>query len=189
LTYISLVGFAHHSSALDTSAFEKAKVEIIEGLWNRGVSSNPQDRLREIDIDSYLCDDILVKVDRGAMAFGLETRAPFLDVRIQDLARSADLSWLLIPENKSVLKSVLSSYVNPSIYRRPKMGFGAPLADWFSTSLLDWAHTIVKESNWERVGVDRFAVSNLFDDILCGNSNDGTYLWLLLSLGYSSTKF
>jgi asparagine synthase (glutamine-hydrolysing) len=184
-TYASLVGFGHYAASLDTLAFGKEKLELYENLWELGHSDNHYNRLREIDIASYLCDDILVKVDRAAMAFSLETRAPFLDVRIQELAARAPLNWLKTHENKAVIKSLLEEFVNSRVYRRPKMGFGAPLGEWFSSSLKSWTTDIVFETSWSNIGIDDTAVKNIFDRVIQGNHQDSTFLWVLLSLGAS----
>jgi len=189
MTYMSLIGFSHYNPTLNVEEFRSLKEGFALELWNRGRSNKVLNRLREIDVDSYLCDDILVKVDRAAMAFGLETRAPFLDFEVQALAKRADQNWLFTPENKAVIRFLLSQYISSDVFRRPKMGFGAPLGDWFSTSLRDWSYSVISDSDWEEIGIDRGFVSHLFESVINGRHQDSTYLWVLLALGYSSSSF
>jgi asparagine synthase (glutamine-hydrolysing) len=184
--YMSLIGFGHFDVLLDSSSYGDMKDIVIQETWLRGRSSDPIRRLREIDVDSYLCDDILVKVDRAAMAFGLETRAPFLDNRIQSLARVAGPDWLLRSESKAVIKSVLGEFVTTDIFRRPKMGFGAPIGDWFRTSLLEWSSDVVSSTAWEQLGIDKVKVEKIRKQVTDGDDNSSTFFWMLVALGYAS---
>jgi asparagine synthase (glutamine-hydrolysing) len=183
--YLSLVGFAHINSVVDHEAFS-ITLSKIKSRWNEfGVSQSSTNRLREIDVSSYLVDDILVKVDRAAMAFSLETRAPFLDARVSELAKNASDEWLRSTEQKHVVKAILEKYVSPDIFRRPKMGFGAPIGDWFRTSLHDWAEEIVFDFDWDSVGVRRDFVVDLWNENESSKDSSATYLWMLVALASS----
>jgi asparagine synthase (glutamine-hydrolysing) len=88
-------------------------------------------RAFHFDLTSYLPGDILLKVDRAAMAHGLETRAPFLDRDLVEFALSlpSDLK-VHGDETKIVLKQACRQYWPESLWTRPKQGFGAPVAQW-----------------------------------------------------------
>jgi asparagine synthase (glutamine-hydrolysing) len=150
---------------------------------------NPENNLREMDVESYLVDNILVKVDRAGMAFGLETRAPFLDMRVADLAASAPRDWLIKNEQKLILKEILSGYVSNEIFRRTKMGFGAPIGGWFRTTLKLWGAEIVESFEWEKIGVSSSYVHNLWEQNQQSTDDSATYLWILLSLAASVERF
>ncbi|MES2203901.1 MAG: asparagine synthase (glutamine-hydrolyzing) [Pseudomonadota bacterium] len=106
-----------------------------------------------VDTLTYLTDDIMVKVDRAAMAVSLETRAPLLDHRIFELA------WRL-PENykvksgqgKCVLREVLYRYVPKTLIERPKMGFGIPYAQWLRGGLAGWMQEVLNSDQLHRQG-------------------------------------
>ena len=89
------------------------------------------DRATDFDIRSYLPGDILVKVDRAAMAHGLEVRAPFLDVDLVQFV--LNLPWKLRfmgGELKPLLKEACGSLWPKALAGRGKQGFGGPIAHW-----------------------------------------------------------
>jgi asparagine synthase (glutamine-hydrolysing) len=187
--YLSLVAFSHYKSASNPQLFEETLANLKLKISPNLKLSNPLNRMREIDVGTYLVDDILVKVDRASMAFGLETRAPFLDRRVAMLSSSAKKDWLNGGEQKDVLKRILSNYVSEDIFRRPKMGFGAPLGVWLRTTLNSWADNLVHNFDWLRVGVQPEYVASLWRETLNTNEKSATYMWMLLSLAASVEKF
>ncbi len=88
------------------------------------------------DLSLYLVDDILVKVDRMAMATSLETRAPFLDVDVMELAFSMPGHLKIRDgERKFVLKQAMKGLVPERILHRKKQGFSIPLKNWLRDEL------------------------------------------------------
>ncbi len=86
----------------------------------------------------YLPQDILVKVDRASMAFGLEARAPFLDHKLVELAFSMPVkNHLSLGNGKRWLKDVFAEKLPVGIWKRRKQGFGVPIHQWFRQSLGD----------------------------------------------------
>ena len=187
--YLSLVAFPHYKSASNPRLFEETLANLKLKISPNLKLSNPLNRLREVDVETYLADDILVKVDRAAMAFGLETRAPFLDRRVALLSSSATNDWLESGEQKHVLKEILSNYVSDDIFRRPKMGFGAPIGEWLRTSLADWGASLVTRFDWGKVGVNSEYVRNLWEENFRSEDKSATYLWILLSLAASVERY
>lgn len=93
-----------------------------------------------LDLHTYLPDDIMVKVDRSAMAVSLESRAPFLDHRLLAFAYSLPLDFKVTNQiGKKILKHLLYKHVPKQIVDRPKMGFGIPIGTWLHGPLRAWA--------------------------------------------------
>lgn len=187
--YSILVGFSHINSVVDSESFEAVVCKSTEMLWNKGSGNVLQNRLREIDVDSYLTDDILTKVDRASMSFALETRAPFLDPKVNQLAQSASELWLNEREQKRAIKQLLEKHVSSEIFRRNKMGFGAPLGDWFRTTLNSWCVEVISQTDWVALGIRTDFVIEIWNQILNSDDTHVTYLWMLLSLAEGVRKF
>jgi len=142
------------------------------------------DCLLDTDVENYLPDDLLVKMDIATMANSLEARSPFLDHKVMEFAARlpADMK-LRHGESKYLLKSALQGLLPSNILRRRKMGFGVPLGAWLRTDfkelLLD---TVLSERAASRGYFKLSAVRRMVDAHLAGSNRYQYVLWDLLLL-------
>jgi len=136
-----------------------------------------------VDLVSYLPDDILVKVDRAAMAIGLETRIPMLDHRVVEFAFSLPLTHKVSAgQNKRVLRNVLYKYVPKELVERPKMGFAVPISLWLRGPLRSWAEGLLDRGRLREQGyLDANLVQQNWREHLAGEVDAGALLWNLLT--------
>jgi asparagine synthase (glutamine-hydrolysing) len=141
-----------------------------------------EDTMMYLDTISYLPDDILVKVDRAAMGASLETRAPFLDHRVVELAWQMPLAFKYHQGiGKYPLRQILYKYVPKELIERPKQGFSIPIADWLREPLRDWAESLINEQRLQEEGFFNPApIRQKWQEHLSGQRNWGHSLWLIL---------
>jgi asparagine synthase (glutamine-hydrolysing) len=141
-----------------------------------------EQRMMLLDLRSYLPDDILVKVDRAAMAASLETRVPMLDHRLVEFALQLPLHQKMRQgQGKWLLRQVLARYVPRPLFERPKMGFGIPIHDWLRGPLREWAEHLLDASSLRQGGlIDPGPVRQLWAEHLDKRNDWGYRLWPVL---------
>lgn len=120
-----------------------------------GALRDTQNSIMLMDMEVYHPDDILVKVDRSAMAVSLETRVPMLDKDVVEFAWTIPMEYKKQgDEGKIVLKDVLYKYVPKKMMDRPKKGFAIPITQWLrEPGLREWAESLMDSSLIRRQGI------------------------------------
>lgn len=107
------------------------EAEHLARAWRLAPGADPLTRSLALYQDTYLPDDILTKVDRASMARGLEVRAPFLDAGLVDRVEALPSGYKYgRGRTKRLLKQAASGRLPTEVLRRPKKGFGIPVARW-----------------------------------------------------------
>jgi asparagine synthase (glutamine-hydrolysing) len=156
----------------------------LAGLFTEASGLDPVDAAMQVDVRSYLPDDLLVKVDIASMANSLEARAPLLDQEVMELAAGLPSVFKLDGRlSKRVLKAAFSDVLPPENVTRPKQGFGVPVGPWFRGPLAELAHdTFLATDAAIARYLDPRAVRRAMDAHVSGAADHGYQLWNFLML-------
>lgn len=134
------------------------------------------------DAMTYLPDDILCKVDRAAMACSLETRVPFLDHRVVEMAWRLPLHMKMRGNTgKWALRQVLYKHVPKELIERPKVGFAIPVGHWLRGTLREWAEALLTETRLESEGyLQPGPIRRVWQEHLRGQRDHTAKLWSVL---------
>jgi asparagine synthase (glutamine-hydrolysing) len=135
------------------------------------------------DALTYLPNDILVKVDRAAMAVSLESRAPFLDHNLLDFLIKLPVHYLYNEDtSKRIAKDVLYTYVPKEIVDRPKQGFSIPVSFWLRQDLKKWAQNIIDKIPDNSIFWDKKIINNIWKEHQDGKCEHPEKIWNILAL-------
>ena len=136
-----------------------------------------------IDLNRYLPDDGLTKLDRAGMAVSLESRGPLLDDhRVVEFAWTLPVSMKLNGKtNKWILRQVLYKHIPKTLMDRPKMGFMMPLAQWLRGPLVPWAEDLLYSQSFKHNDyLKSDVIYKYWDEHKSGKQNWHNQLWAIL---------
>ncbi|MCS6982100.1 MAG: asparagine synthase (glutamine-hydrolyzing) [Flavobacteriales bacterium] len=136
------------------------------------------------DIHMYLVDDLLTKIDRASMAYGLEARVPYLDNELFAFAINvhSDIK-LKNNQGKFILKKILEKYLPRTICERPKWGFAPPLRRWLRNELRPMVDEYLSSVKVRQYGIVNFEfVQKLKENFMDGSDYLFNKIWLLTLL-------
>jgi len=144
------------------------------------------ERLLDVDVQSWLTDDLLVKMDIASMAHSLEVRSPLLDHVFMEMAAGLPASGKIDRRNpKRLLKDAVRCWLPDHILDRPKHGFGVPLADWLRGELRELPATVLLDPrSLERGIFERSAVETLIRDHDDAKADNSNRIWALVQLEF-----
>mgnify|MGYP006357160755 CR=1 FL=1 len=141
------------------------------------------DAMIDRDLASYLPHDVLTKVDRATMAFGLESRAPLLARPVIEAVIPLPIRHKLrASQGKWLLRSVLAPRGPAELWESPKRGFGPPLDTWMRGELADWAEAHVFGPA-SRSHLDQRVLRRVWEEHQSGRRNHGYALWDVAAFG------
>jgi asparagine synthase (glutamine-hydrolysing) len=144
---------------------------------------DPLNQVLLLDMRLYLENDILVKLDRASMMASLEGRVPLLNNDFVEYATQLPLNMKLRGlQSKFLLKRALRGILPAAILKRPKKGFGIPIAHWFRGPLKEQMLSVLSPERIAREGFfDPSVVRQLIDDHLDGRRDNRKQLWTLFA--------
>jgi len=157
---------------------------VIKTPWVQSDATAYVDRLLDVDVNTNLPGDLLVKMDIATMAHSLEVRSPLLDHRFMEVAaRLPAATKLTGRRTKLAFKRAMRPWIPDEILDRRKMGFGVPLAEWFRGPLRDLPEEILLDTrSLERGYFRERAIRDLIDRHQRGAEDTSNRIWALLQL-------
>ena len=157
---------------------------VDEQKYLRHTNKELLERVSDFDLKTYLNWDINTKVDRASMAYSLEVRAPLLDYRVVEFARTLPTDFKIQGANKKrLLKEVLYDYVPAEIFDRPKAGFTMPFANWFREDLKDFVLSELDDESLRNIPlINAKKVKIMINEHMNGSRNRYPLIWNLLVL-------
>lgn len=142
------------------------------------------DKLLYADINSYLPEDLLVKVDIATMANSLEARIPFLDHRFMEMVAGIPSKLKLRGmKSKFILKTAFKDFLPAPILKRGKMGFGVPISKWFRNELKEYVYEILLDPKTLNRGYFKGeGIERLLNDHIELHYDHSARIWALLVL-------
>jgi len=152
--------------------------------FDRSDAENLTDAMLDVDVNWYLPDALLVKVDIATMAHGLEGRSPLLDHKFMEFAATLPASFKRRGDvSKYIFKRAVRPLLPAEIIDRPKKGFSVPLEDWFRHELRELAEDLLLDTRSVSRGYFRpRVVKRLLDEHVTGVRAWNEQLWNLLML-------
>lgn len=180
--------FARDFASLWRNPGELMQLQFVESARGYDWAEYPADLLGRVeqlsryDLVEYLPQDILVKIDRAAMAASLETRTPLLDHRVVEFAFSLPMRFKLRDgRGKWLLRELLQKYVPSALIDRPKQGFKAPIGPWLRGPLREWASDLLAADSLRTDAVFHpQIVQRYWQEHLLGQRDWSRRLWPIL---------
>ena len=166
------------------SGIKGGAFDYLVRIFEEAKADNVMDRTYYTDVNAYLPEDLLVKMDIASMANSLETRSPFLDQKVMEFSASLPSSWKLHGlTTKYILKKTFKGFLPEKIINRGKMGFGIPVGKWFRTDWKDYFREIVlSEKAVKRGYFNRAALERIHEEHVSGKRDHGYRMWALMML-------
>jgi asparagine synthase (glutamine-hydrolysing) len=158
----------------------------LEEVFTANRTLHPADAAMAADVEHYLPDDLLLKVDIASMAFGLEARSPLLDHELQEFAARLPVALKIhFGTGKRLLRRAVANLVPDSVTERSKTGFGVPLDRWFRGELARHASEVLNSRQaLSREHLAPGVVDRLLREHTAGHASHGQRLWALLMLEF-----
>ncbi|MBU2063575.1 MAG: asparagine synthase (glutamine-hydrolyzing) [Candidatus Omnitrophica bacterium] len=157
-------------------------LDFLNGLYEKNKGASFLEDVIRAEIETYLPNDLLVKMDIASMANSLEARSPFLDHKFMEFAAQIPLELKIKNlENKFIFKEMLKDLLPPATIKRKKQGFGIPIGSWLRGDLRPLIfETLLDNRALKRPYFNNGFIRGVIDRHLRGEEDNGFKIWTLL---------
>jgi asparagine synthase (glutamine-hydrolysing) len=156
---------------------------FLEEIYIQTSNLDCLEKFLRVDFNSYLPNDLLVKIDIASMAHGLEVRSPFLDQEFLELTAKMPVNLKMKKHNKKyLLKKIAEKHLPKECIYRSKQGFGVPLEHWFRGRLKDYLREELLSKKFLDYGFKKEGIEQFIEKHKTHRQNHAIQLWALLML-------
>jgi asparagine synthase (glutamine-hydrolysing) len=165
-----------------SAELDSSPSDVIEWPWRASAATDLIDRMLDVDQQTYLPGDLLVKMDIATMAYGLEARSPLLDHELLEVAAALPSRYKVRGREKKIaLREALRGVVPDPLIDRSKQGFQVPMAEWLRTDLRELVSDALLGGDSRARGYLRAdTVGGLLQRHLSRDEDNSTLLWSCL---------
>ncbi|MDX9964212.1 XrtA/PEP-CTERM system amidotransferase [Desulfobacter postgatei] len=164
--------------------------DLFYNIYDNAPADDHLSKIQYLDIKTYLCDDILTKVDRASMAVSLEVRCPILDHKFMEYSAGIPSRLKLKGlEGKYIFKKALQPYLPDDILYRKKMGFGVPILEWLRTDIKEFARDLILENEATEIYFNRAFLEKVWHEHQRHMRNWSSLLWTIMMFNLWHKKF
>lgn len=159
--------------------------QLAANFFNQANTPDKLDQTLYTDINTFLLDDLLTKVDNATMAVALEGRSPLLDNEFMDLTAQipSDLKLKGFNNKKYIFKKALATLLPKEILYRPKRGFQLPVDDWLRKDLKNYTqHILLSPSSKIKKLIKEESIKELLNNYYTSRINFSSRIWALIIL-------
>ena len=165
-------------SKLNNNYSENLKIDFIKNSNGDFLT-----KMQQLDMQTYMVDDILTKVDRASMMNSLEARVPLIDHKFAELSFTIPSELKMKGDvKKYILKEAFSKVLPPEIISHKKQGFAVPLSIWFKGDLKEYANDSLRSSNTLYNYLEKRHVEKILNNHQKGMRDYSEKIWTLLFL-------
>jgi asparagine synthase (glutamine-hydrolysing) len=188
IQHVSILGPDDFDTLLDPDFardldFAQAR-SVIANPWVAASNHARLDTILDVDVNTYLPGDLLVKIDIATMAYGLEARSPLLDRHVMEFAAALrPRHKATFGKKKLLLRRAYRGRIPDAVLDGPKRGFAVPIDAWFRGQLASSAREVLLDPS--ALGRGYFVesgVRSILDDHVEGRRDSGAQIWALLNL-------
>lgn len=165
-------------------------VDFFRDIYANAPANDHLSKIQYLDIKTYLCEDILTKVDRASMAVSLEVRCPLLDhVFMEYVARIPSRKKLVGTNGKYIFKKALKKCIPQNLLYREKMGFAVPIYEWLKKDIKEYARVLVIDGKASKAYLNGDNLERIWKEHQAGTRNWSTQLWVVMMLNLWYERF